>query len=213
MRKIVISLSTIVAAAVAVAQNYTPQTTIENTEALDTLAMEVIETPRNLTTFKEQLTATPDSISYATVNISEDYSASQVLKKIEDKKSSNLIDGYRVGVYFNNSSTARSSALKVLAKCDSLLKDIPATMVYDNPYFKVSVGYCTNPEEAVMMLNRVQRYFPKAYLMRENIEPSQIVKAHNHNREELMNTPTTFPSTEQDHTHSLPMDYSVPNGK
>ncbi|MFI3304194.1 MAG: hypothetical protein SNF68_01780 [Rikenellaceae bacterium] len=83
--------------------------------------------------------------------------------------------GYRIGIYFSNSASARAGAMAVLERCQRELSDLHTTMSYDNPYFKVSTGYCLSQEEAVMILHRVQKIFPRAYLMRENITPANIV--------------------------------------
>ncbi len=137
----------------------------------------IIEERRGLTRTRQLLTNDPDSIMYSTISINEDESARSALRPFEVREASESLNGYRVGVYFDNSSHARSGAESVMQRCDSLLGDIPATMTYDNPYFKVSVGYSTTEEEAVIMLNRVQRYFPKAYLLREMITVDDIIAA------------------------------------
>ncbi len=88
------------------------------------------------------------------------------------------INGYRIGIFFDNSYSARAKANNIMQLCDSLLADVPATMSYDNPYFKVSAGYCLSGEEAAILLHRVQKIFPQAYLMREQITPSNIVESY-----------------------------------
>ncbi len=125
------------------------------------------------------------SVQYSNVVINKSESAREALEAlIEQSKEPDTEEvkaisrqGYRIGIFFDNGATARAMAEEVMQRCDSLLGDIPATMSYDNPYFKVSAGYCINPEEAVMMLHRVQRIFPQAYLMRENITPNDLVKS------------------------------------
>ncbi len=142
----------------------------------DTLLVEV-EIIRGLAPFRDSLNFAVDSMAMSVARINEDQSARRALEPYEQRELNSSVDGYRVGVYFNNSAQARSGAMDVMQRCDSLLTDIPATMSYDNPYFKVSVGYCTSEEEAVIMLNRVQRYFPKAYLMRERITADNIIES------------------------------------
>ena len=48
-------------------------------------------------------------------------------------------------------------------------------VTYENPYFKVSVGNCTTQEEALVLLEDVKRYFPKAFIMRENIPLEELI--------------------------------------
>lgn len=110
----------------------------------------------------------------AQVTIRQDNSARLALAELGAKPLQNRVEGYRIGIYFDNGSSARANAMKVVKECESEFGDIPTTMTYDNPYFKVSAGYYIDSEEAVMALNRVQKYFPKAYLMREEITTEQL---------------------------------------
>ena len=43
-------------------------------------------------------------------------------------------------------------------------------MGYDIPYFKVSVGNCLTPEEAIILKERVSATFPKAFVKREELD-------------------------------------------
>ena len=122
---------------------------------------------------------------YVNVEIREDESSQRALVALidqgRDEQSGEPIDvsmsGYRIGVFFDNGASARAEAERVLHLCDSLMADIPATLSYENPYFKVTAGHCITQEEAVMTLHRVQRYFPSAYLMRDEITPANIVSS------------------------------------
>ncbi|MFI3270124.1 MAG: hypothetical protein SNG14_06075 [Rikenellaceae bacterium] len=176
------AVATLATLATAVAQPTVEDLIDEATEATEATETTESLTPRRqqkagLANYREYLTQDVDSMMFTTATVNEDASARAALRPFEQQKLSGSTNGYRVGVYFDNSAQARSGALDVMQRCDSLLRDIPATMSYANPYFKVSVGYCTTEEEAVMMLHRVQRYFPKAYLMREAISVEDIVAA------------------------------------
>ncbi|MFI3304957.1 MAG: hypothetical protein R3Y68_00415 [Rikenellaceae bacterium] len=131
--------------------------------------------------------STTDAQYRANVRVTPDDSAAEALRLIVeqnvDEKSGEpnaaTVQGYRIGIFFDNSASARARATEVVQRCDSLLGDLQTTMSYDNPYFKVSTGYTISQEEAVMQLHRVQRYFPRAYLMRESVTPQNIVAARN----------------------------------
>ncbi len=123
---------------------------------------------------------------YVNVSIREDSTATKALAALItqsiDAESGEVrkitTQGYRIGLFFDNSAKARANAMAVKERFDSLFADIPSTISYDNPYFKVNAGYCTSQEEAVIMLHRIQRHFPRAYLMREVITPSNIVRSY-----------------------------------
>ena len=42
-------------------------------------------------------------------------------------------------------------------------------MVYESPWFSVSVGNCLSAEEAVILKGRVAQTFPKAFLKNETL--------------------------------------------
>ncbi len=159
------------------------------------------EVHRDVKEYVTKLTTEGEYVASVSVNI--DPSASAAIDSHVSDAKRDMIDGYRVGIYFNNSSSARSGAMDVMAKCDSLYRDIIVTMSYDNPYFKVSAGYCTNSEEAIMMLHRIQRNFPKAYLMRERISIDQVIASRKHEVESY-NDVMTLPSFEADHDGVIP---------
>lgn len=115
-----------------------------------------------------------DPFNRAQITIREDNSARIALTELASQSGERAIEGYRIGVFFDNGASARANAKEVLEQFEKYFSDIPVTMNYDNPYFKVSAGYCISSEEAVMMLDRIQKRFPKAYLMRENITPDNL---------------------------------------
>lgn len=103
-------------------------------------------------------------------------SASRLALDALSQEVSEGVMGYRVGLFFDNSSSARAKAQEAVALCDSLYGDVITTLSYANPYFKVSAGYCVTLEEALMLLNRMQRSFPKAFLISERIMPNHLVE-------------------------------------
>ena len=83
--------------------------------------------------------------------------------------------GYRVGIYSGNDLKAQENSLMAKEKCEEQFPDINVYWVYDNPYFKVTAGDCLTEEEAVMLLARVRRCFPKAYVVRAAMTLGNIV--------------------------------------
>lgn len=121
---------------------------------------------------------------YANAEVNEELSAVAAFKALASQNTGSdgkaiepSKQGYRIGIFFDNSAKARAAANEVVERCNSQFADIPVTLTYDNPYFKVSAGYCLELEEAVMMLHRVQKVFPRAYLMHETITPADLIKS------------------------------------
>lgn len=83
--------------------------------------------------------------------------------------------GYRIGLYSGNDSRAQENSLAAKEKFEQEFPDINVYWVYDNPYFKVTAGDCLTEEEAVMLLARVRRHFPKAYVVRAAMTLDNLV--------------------------------------
>ncbi len=127
---------------------------------------------QNLESFKDSLTIQAWSGNSVTIN--ESPKAQESLRIMNDTPAKSEILGYRIGVFFDNSPSARASALEAKELFETEFADIKVYMVYENPYFKVSGANCITQEEAVIMLHKIQRVFPKAYIMREQIAITEL---------------------------------------
>ena len=86
------------------------------------------------------------------------------------------VNGFRVMIFMSNSQSARNDALAARELFDTTFPEERSYVTYENPYFKVAVGNCTTQEEALILLERVKRLFPKAFIMRENILFEELAK-------------------------------------
>ncbi len=128
---------------------------------------------QSLESFKDSL-STPSELG-TTVIINESAEAQSALSRMNAAPKKTGFLGYRIGIFFDNGPTARA---KADAAKELFTESFPLEkvyMVYENPYFKVSAGNCVTQEEAVILLNRIQRVFPKSYIMREQLEVTDIV--------------------------------------
>jgi hypothetical protein len=88
------------------------------------------------------------------------------------------ISGYRVRIFFDNKQTARVESENALKKFEKMFPDILAYRTYTNPYFKVTVGDCRTKSEAMLLLGRIKKAFPSAFVVKENISFPTIDKEH-----------------------------------
>lgn len=88
------------------------------------------------------------------------------------------ISGYRVRIFFDNKQSARVESEKALKKFESIFHDVWAYRTYTNPYFKVTVGDCRTKSEAMALLGRIQKVFPSAFVVKENIKFPPVDKTH-----------------------------------
>ena len=115
--------------------------------------------------------------STARVHVTETPDAAAVVARAWSRRSDDEVsfNGYRVGIYSGNDPKAQENSLAAKELFEKEFEDINVYWVYDNPYFKVTAGDCLTEEEAVMLLARVRRHFPKAYVVRAGMTLENIV--------------------------------------
>lgn len=128
---------------------------------------------------KEQL-ATPaqrDSLTIIneTVQITE-YGDAATIVGGNLETSSKAVNGYRIVIFMSNTQSARRDAVATQESFAALFPQERHYLSYENPYFKVAVGNCTTQEEAIILLGRLRGTFPKAFIMRENIEIGEFTR-------------------------------------
>ena len=111
----------------------------------------------------------------ARVGVNESGSAGSAVRRGEAAASAQTANGFRIVIFFDNGSTARSEAERIMASFKAAYSDVHCDIRYENPYFKVLAGNCVTSEEAVILLGRVRSSFPEAYIMREEIPVQNFV--------------------------------------
>ena len=112
----------------------------------------------------------------ARVLVSETDNAASAIAKATQRTKQNRFYGYRVCVFFDNGQNARAEAIAARDKCEEEFPDINAYMIYENPYFKVTVGDCLSSEEAIILMGRVLPSFPKAFYKKEILSTNDLLK-------------------------------------
>jgi hypothetical protein len=110
-----------------------------------------------------------------TVTIAEQGDAATIIEK-SLKAEPRKVNGYRIVIFMKNAQSARREAVAVQEEFGAQFADVPSYMTYENPYFKISVGNCTTPEEAMILLGRLKREYPKAFVVRENINIEEFAR-------------------------------------
>ena len=134
-------------------------------------------TAQNLKSYKEKIGNPLKLDSLRTLNVTVDSreSGSAAIVCNDEEQKVAAVDGFRIMIFMSKTPTARTEALEAR---DSIAKYAPSHkqyVTYENPYFKVSAGNCTTQEEALVLLEEVKRYFPKAFIMRDNIPLEELI--------------------------------------
>jgi len=86
------------------------------------------------------------------------------------------VRGWRVGIYFDNSLTAREGMEEAAERFAELFPTVRVYKSYEEPYFKVRVGNCLSLEDATMLFERVRPHFPTAIIVQEQLTLADLTE-------------------------------------
>ena len=89
---------------------------------------------------------------------------------VESQRRNREVSGFRVVIFSGNGQYAGDIADTVLSGFKELYPRVNAYLVYESPYFKVSVGDCLSMEEAQILMAKIQGDYPKAFPRRESVQ-------------------------------------------
>ena len=100
-------------------------------------------------------------------------------RHIEDNKSE-VISGFRVRIYFNNTQNARGESEAAQKRFEAAHPGIFAYRSFVNPFFKVTVGDFRTRSEAMKLLQEISSEFPAAFIVKENINYPIVDKSNSY---------------------------------
>ncbi len=102
----------------------------------------------------------------SSINMSD--SLTVAMYKQVEKNKSRKTTGYRVRIYFDNSREARVVSEQIVDTFKVSYPDIPVFRIYDNPYFKVTVGEFFTRADAMRFMEAIRREYPTVFLVKES---------------------------------------------
>lgn len=117
---------------------------------------------------------TLDTIKQGDVSIYAHSNINELSQSISTQSELASINGYRIRIFFDNSQSARSNALKVKEEFEVIFPDIQTYLSYENPYFKVTVGNCVTIDETTALWGKISTHFNRAFITREDISIEEI---------------------------------------
>lgn len=112
----------------------------------------------------------------ARVRVVERGDAAQAVRAATPTNTAARLRGYRVCIFFDNGQDARAGAMEAKKLFEEQFPEIKLYMVYENPYFRVTVGNCLTIEEAVILKGKLAAHFPKAFPKAEELLLSDLLE-------------------------------------
>ena len=101
----------------------------------------------------------------------------EAVKAVESQRRSKEVNGFRIVIFSDNGQYAGDNADNVLTEFKTQYPHINAYLVYESPYFKVSVGDCLSMEEAQILMAKIVGNYPKAFPRRESIALEALTRS------------------------------------
>lgn len=117
------------------------------------------------------------SMSGSHVRVTEDSDTREAVRVVEAQRRQTETSGFRIVIFSDNGQYAGDNAEEVLKDFRGRFPHINAYLVYESPYFKVSVGDCLSMEEAQILMAELTPHYPKAFPKRETIGYEELGNA------------------------------------
>ncbi len=127
----------------------------DTTSSTDTLSAYIPMTYSSLMDSLSGSITTPDMLDIA-------------MQEQVEKNKLRKTTGYRVRIYFDNSRDARSISEQIAEDFKARYPDIPVFRIYDNPYFKVTVGEFLSKADAMRFMETIKPDYPTVFLVKES---------------------------------------------
>ncbi len=86
----------------------------------------------------------------------------------------NKIEGFRIQIFMESGNEAVDRAQETITAFNDLFPDIKAYLSFGQPYYRVRVGNFRTRLEAEGQLRYVAITYPKAFVIKETIEPPAL---------------------------------------
>ena len=87
----------------------------------------------------------------------------------QNRFSQKKMQGFRVRIFFDNKQTARTESETIAMSFMAMYPHTAVYRIYENPYFKVTVGDFRTRSEAMRFMMEVRKTYPQAFIIREAI--------------------------------------------
>ena len=79
------------------------------------------------------------------------------------------IEGWRIEIYFEAGNYSKKQAMEAKSKFVENHSDVPAYLLFQQPYYKVRVGELRTKMEAEKFLHQIEHEYPNAFVVTDQI--------------------------------------------
>ena len=87
-----------------------------------------------------------------------------------------VLDGYRIHIFMESGNEALVNAEDVKGKFEEKYDEIPAYITFGEPYYRVRVGDFRTRLEASQFLQKINRKYPNAWVIKDKINLPSLPK-------------------------------------
>ena len=87
-----------------------------------------------------------------------------------------VLDGYRIHIFMESGNDALAIAEEVKIEFEEKYDDVPAYLTFGEPYYRVRVGDFRTRLDANRFLQRINRKYPNAWVIKDKINLPKLPK-------------------------------------
>lgn len=107
-------------------------------------------------------------MTYLGSQVQQSDSLAKSMRNQLEKNKGRRAQGYRIRIYFDNSQNARTVSEQIVDTFKVHYPGVPVFRIYDNPYFKVTVGWFRAKSDAMRFMEAIRREYPTVFLVKES---------------------------------------------
>lgn len=116
-----------------------------------------------------------DKSYFKNIEINQDSETTRYLQSYAGfNKKNNGIMGYRIKIYSQNNALSRNQSNEVKSQFETQFHGHKAYRIYNNPNFEVFVGDFVDRFSAMAFLLKINKKYPRAYIVQSYISVSKI---------------------------------------
>jgi len=120
-------------------------------------------------------TLTKKDPKFGVVEIQQPVGVEQLMLSYISGNNKKTVEGYRIQVYFDNGRKAKQEAENVRAKLMSEFPSEKVSLEFDEPYWRVRVGYFRHKHEAIPLMRKLRFKYPNSFIVKvSNIKPENF---------------------------------------
>jgi hypothetical protein len=108
-------------------------------------------------------------------NVVQDSRVKELVAKHVEYNKVSPVNGFRINIFSQSGNNSRGAAVAAQTAFTEIFPYIKSYMTFEEPHFKIKVGNYRTRLEAAHALERVQIFYPQAFIVRDALDVKDLL--------------------------------------